>query len=117
MWRAAAGINGNIGGPSPVTTLSNGSPITLVSGVPIFGGISSSGPYGAFSVSQHFVTGYSNEYEFQCSIPGGQGCCGRGGLLGQLEPPLTGHAGCQSNPDRRSGTKLVAPPITASFPT
>jgi hypothetical protein len=56
---AANAINANIGGPSPVLTIVNQSPITLQSGVPIFAGISSTGPYGGFSVSQQFVDGYS----------------------------------------------------------
>jgi hypothetical protein len=56
---AASGINANPGGFAPVLTISNQSPITLQSGIPIFGGISGTGPYGGFSVSQHFVTGYS----------------------------------------------------------
>ena len=33
---AATGINENIGGPAPVLTLVNQSPITLAAGVPIF---------------------------------------------------------------------------------
>jgi len=56
---AAAGINANIGGPSPVETLSNQAPIVLQSGASIFGGIASTGPFGAFSVNQNFVDGYS----------------------------------------------------------
>ena len=56
---AGTGINGNIGGPAPVSTVSNSAPITLVTGVPIFAGSSATGPFGGFSVSQHFVTGYS----------------------------------------------------------
>jgi hypothetical protein len=55
----ATGINENIGGPAPVLTVVNQSPITLAAGVPIFGGISATGPYGGFSVSQQFVTAYS----------------------------------------------------------
>jgi hypothetical protein len=56
---AATGINDNIGGPSPVLTLSNQTPITLETGVPIFQTSSATGPFGGFSVSQHFVTAYS----------------------------------------------------------
>ncbi len=56
---AATGVNVNIGGPAPVLALVNQAPITLASGASIFSGISSTGPYGAFSVSQQFVTGYS----------------------------------------------------------
>ncbi len=56
---AGSGINGNIGGPDPVLHLASQAPITVEAGVPIFGGISAQGPYGAFSVSQHFVDGYS----------------------------------------------------------
>jgi hypothetical protein len=55
----ATGINENIGGPAPVLTVVNQTPITLASGVPIFADASATGPYGAFSVSQQFVTGYS----------------------------------------------------------
>ena len=56
---AATGINVNIGGPAPVLSLVNQAPITLASGVPIFATSSATGPFGAFSVSQHFVTAYS----------------------------------------------------------
>jgi hypothetical protein len=56
---AATGINVNIGGTSPVLALSNQTPITLVAGVPVFAASETTGPFGAFSVSQHFVTGYS----------------------------------------------------------
>jgi len=56
---AATGINDNIGGTAPVLTLSNPAPITLQSGVPIFAINSATGPFGGFSVSQHFVDGYS----------------------------------------------------------
>ncbi len=55
----ASGINENIGGPAPVLTIVNQTPITLQSGAPIFAGSSSTGPYGGFGVSQQFVTGYS----------------------------------------------------------
>jgi hypothetical protein len=56
---AGSGINGNIGGTAPVLHLASQAPITVEAGVPIFGGISAMGPYGGFSVSQHFVDGYS----------------------------------------------------------
>jgi hypothetical protein len=56
---AATGINENIGGPSPVLTLSNQAPITLATGVPVFAASSATGPFGAFGVSQQFKTGYS----------------------------------------------------------
>ncbi len=55
----ATGINENIGGPSPVLTLVSQAPIVLQSGVPIFAANQAVGPYGAFSVSQQFVTGYA----------------------------------------------------------
>ncbi len=56
---AASGVNDNIGGPAPVLALSNPAPITLQSGVPIFATNSATGPFGAFSVSRHFVDGYN----------------------------------------------------------
>ncbi len=56
---AGTGINGNIGGPAPVSTVANTSPLVIQAGVPIFAGSSAQGPFGGFSVSQHFTTGYS----------------------------------------------------------
>jgi len=56
---AGTGINGNPGGPEPVTTISNPVPISIVAGSPIFASAAAAGTFGAFSVSQHFVTGYS----------------------------------------------------------
>jgi Carboxypeptidase regulatory-like domain len=56
---AGSGINGNIGGPDPVLHLSNPAPITIVAGAPIFATNEAAGPFGGFSVSQHFITGYS----------------------------------------------------------
>jgi hypothetical protein len=56
---AGTGINGNIGGSAPVSTVSNTAPLMIQAGVPIFAGSSAMGPFGGFSVSQHFVTGYS----------------------------------------------------------
>jgi hypothetical protein len=56
---AAAGINANIGGPSPVESVTNQAPIALQAGVPIFAGTSATGPFGGFSVNQNFVDGYS----------------------------------------------------------
>ncbi len=55
----ATGILANPGGNSPVYTLSNPSSITLQSGVPVLGSSAiPPPPYGAFSVSQNFKTGY-----------------------------------------------------------
>ena len=56
---AGSGINGNIGGPDPVLHLANPAPISIVAGAPIFATSETSGPFGGFSVSQHFITGYS----------------------------------------------------------
>lgn len=55
----ATGILANPGGTSPVYTLSNQDPLSIQAGVPIFGNSAfPTGPFGAFSVSQHFITGY-----------------------------------------------------------
>ena len=56
----ATGILANPGGSSPVYTLANPNATTIQPGVPIFGSLTlPSGPFGAFSVSQHFVTAYT----------------------------------------------------------
>ncbi len=62
----ATGILANPGGSSPVYTLSNYSPLTIQDGAPIFASatLPPPGPYGAFSVSQQFVTGYSMNTNF-----------------------------------------------------
>jgi hypothetical protein len=55
----ATGVLANPGGRSPVYTLSNQAPYTIQDGAPIFGSSTfPTGPFGAFSVSRHFRTGY-----------------------------------------------------------
>ncbi len=85
---AATGINENIGGTSPVLTLVNQAPITLTAGNPIFGGISSTGPYGGFSVSQHFVTGYSMNTTLNVQYQLAQNVVGEIGYSGSLSRHL-----------------------------
>ena len=57
----ATGILANPGGLAPVYTLANsGRPFTIQPGVPVFGSADfPTPPFGAFSASQHFITGYS----------------------------------------------------------
>ncbi len=55
----ATGVLSNPGGQSPVYTLTNQTPYTIQNGVPMFGSSTfPTGPFGAFSVSQDFRTGY-----------------------------------------------------------
>ncbi len=55
----ATGVLSNPGGRSPVYTLSNQSAYTIQDGAPIFGSATfPTGPFGVFSVSQNFRTGY-----------------------------------------------------------
>jgi hypothetical protein len=56
----ATGVLSNAFGNSPVYTITNSTPLQIVQGVSIFGNTSEpAGPFGAFSVSSHFKTGYS----------------------------------------------------------
>jgi hypothetical protein len=56
----ATGILSNAFGNSPVYTITNSAPLQIVDGVSIFGNTQApSGPFGAFSVSSHFKTGYT----------------------------------------------------------
>ncbi len=59
--RGATGVLANPGGSSPVYTLANSTaPLQIQPGVPVFGSSTfPTGPFGAFSVSQHFVNGYT----------------------------------------------------------
>ena len=57
--RGATGVLANPGGSAPVYSLSNPSPFTIQSGVPIFGSSTlPPPPFGVFSVSQDFRTAY-----------------------------------------------------------
>ena len=85
---AATGINDNIGGSAPVLNLANQTPITLQAGVPIFAASQSTGPYGAFSVSQHFVTGYSMNTNFNIQYQMAQNVVGEIGYSGSLSRHL-----------------------------
>ncbi len=85
---AATGINDNIGGPAPVLTLSNPAPITLQSGVPIFATNSATGPFGGFSVSQHFVDGYSLNTHLNVQYQLAQNVVGEVGYSGALSHHL-----------------------------
>jgi len=56
----ATGILSNAFGNAPVYAITNQNALQILPGVPIFGNTQEpSGPFGAFSVSSHFKTGYS----------------------------------------------------------
>jgi hypothetical protein len=56
----ATGILSNAFGNAPVYTITNSAALQILPGVPIFGNTQEpAGPFGAFSVSSHFRTGYS----------------------------------------------------------
>jgi hypothetical protein len=81
---AATGINENIGGTSPVLTLVNQAPITLLSGQSIFSTSSATGPYGAFSVSQQFETAYSMNTNFNIQYQAAKDVVAEVGYSGSL---------------------------------
>jgi hypothetical protein len=85
---AATGINDNISGPSPVLAIVNQTPITIAAGVPIFAASAATGPYGAFSVSQHFVTGYSMNTNFNVQYQLAHNVVGELGYSGSLSRHL-----------------------------
>ena len=85
---AARGINDNIGGPSPVLNLANQTPITIQTNVPIFAANSATGPYGGFSVSQQFVTGYSMNTSFNVQYQVAQNVVAELGYSGSLSRHL-----------------------------
>ncbi|MBV9499783.1 MAG: TonB-dependent receptor [Acidobacteriaceae bacterium] len=84
----ATGINDNIGGPAPVLNLANQTPITVTAGVPIFAASQATGPYGAFSVSQHFVTAYSMNTNFNVQYQAAQNVVAEVGYSGSLSRHL-----------------------------
>jgi hypothetical protein len=81
----ATGILANPGGSSPVFTLSNQDPFTIQDGVPVFGSSTfPTGPFGAFSVSQHFVTGYVQNFNFNIEYQLGKASVLEVGYTGSL---------------------------------
>jgi hypothetical protein len=85
---AASGINDNIGGPAPVLALSNQTPITLQSGVPIFATNSATGPFGGFSVSRNFTDGYSMNTHLNIQYQLAKDVVGEVGYSGSLSHHL-----------------------------
>ena len=85
---AGTGINGNPGGPAPVTTISNQTPLQIQAGVPIFAGSSAIGPFGGFSVSQHFITGYSMNTNLNIQYQLAKDVVGEVGYSGSLSRHL-----------------------------
>jgi hypothetical protein len=87
--RGATGILANPGGNSPVYTLSNQTALQIQPNVPIFGNSSfPTGPFGAFSVSQHFVTGYTQNSNLNIEYQINQGTVLEVGYTGTLSRHL-----------------------------
>jgi hypothetical protein len=87
--RGATGILANPGGSSPVYTLSNQTALQIQPNVPIFGNSSfPTGPFGAFSVSQHFVTGYTQNSNLNIEYQLNQGTVLEVGYTGTLSRHL-----------------------------
>jgi hypothetical protein len=86
----ATGILANPGGESPVYTLSNADPFTIVSGAPVFGNAQfpPEPPYGAFSVSQHFITGYSQNSNLNIQYQVNENSVFEFGYIGSLSRHL-----------------------------
>jgi Carboxypeptidase regulatory-like domain len=85
---AATGINVNPFPVAPVLALSNQTPITIEQNVPIFQTSSATGPYGAFSVSQHFVDGYSMNTNLNVQYQVARNVVGEVGYSGSLSRHL-----------------------------
>lgn len=86
----ATGILANPGGDSPVYTLANSTaPLQIASGVPIFGSSTfPTGPFGAFSVSQHFITGYTQNSNLNIQYQLNKGSVLEVGYTGSLSRHL-----------------------------
>ncbi len=86
----ATGVLANPGGSSPVYTLSNQAPFAIQSGVPVFAGTTfpPPGPYGAFSVSQNFRTGYVQNYNMNLQYQLNQASVFELGYVGNLSRGL-----------------------------
>ena len=85
----ATGILANPGGTSPVYTLANQSALQIQPDVPIFGSADfPTPPFGAFSVSQHFRTGYTQNYNLNTQYQLGSNSVLEVGYTGTLSRAL-----------------------------
>ena len=62
---APNGVEGNPGGPDPVTTLTTTQPYTIVDGVNTFQSAAASSTSSIFSIAQNFVPSHNMNYNFQ----------------------------------------------------
>ncbi len=85
----ATGILANPGGIAPVYTLANANALAIQNGVPVFGNADfPTGPFGAFSVSQHFITGYSQNTNLNIQYQLNRGSVLEVGYTGSLSRHL-----------------------------
>lgn len=114
--KGASGVLSNPGSAAPVYALSNPSALTIQYGVPVFGNSSfPAPPYGAFSVSDGFRTGYTQNYNMN--------------LQYQLTPTTTLQVGYIGSSSRKlpvtldinqiplGSTTQSARPYASAFPT
>lgn len=59
---AGRGVSRNPIGPTPVFTVTNPRPVVVQNGVPIFGGVTATPPFGAFAISQQMRTPYVQNF-------------------------------------------------------
>ena len=86
----ATGVLANPGGFAPVYTLANAqAPLQIQEGVPVFGSSTvPTGPFGAFSVSQHFITGYTQNTNLNVQYQLGKNSVLEVGYTGSLSRHL-----------------------------
>lgn len=111
----ATGVLSNPGGLSPVYTLANQAPYTIQNGVPIFGNSSfPTGPFGLFSVSQNFLTGYVHNYNLNTQFQLSGSTVLEVGYVGSLSRKLPVTLNINQIPAGSAGN--VARPYFAQFP-
>ncbi len=114
----ATGVLSNPGGRSPVYTLTNPAPYTIRDGQPIFGSSTQpTGPFGAFSVSQDFRTGYVQNSNLNVQIQLNRAMVLETGYTGSLSRGLPVTLDINQVPLGSTGPNLnVFRPYYAQFP-
>lgn len=111
----ATGVLANPGGSSPVYTLANQSAYRIQDGVPVFGSSTfPTGPFGLFSASQNFLTGYVHNMNLNTQIQLTSSMVLEVGYTGSLSRKLPVTLDINQTPIGRS--TVTGRPYSAQFP-
>lgn len=114
---AAAGVQANPGGASPVYSISLANQnVQILPGVPIFGNAQPTPPFGAFGISQDFRTPYIQNYNFDIQRSLGGSSVLQIAYVGSTGRKLTGFRDVNAPIPGTTGTLQSRRPYNTLFP-